>query len=66
VPSGRTAPDRLIWADAMIFREVADDAAALLAQALVAPLVYRKPTLAEHLLHRRDALTDEGLAALMV
>jgi len=65
VPSGRIAPDRLIWADAVFFREAEDDPAALLAQALVALLVYRKPTLAEHLLVRRDALTGEMLAALM-
>ena len=65
VPSGRAAPDRLIWADAVFFREAEDDPAALLAQALAALLVYLKPTLAEHLLHRRDALTGESLAALM-
>ena len=66
VPSGRVAPDRLIWADAVFFREaVEDDPATLLVQALVALLVYRKPTLAEHLLRRRDALAGETLAALM-
>jgi FkbM family methyltransferase len=66
VPSGRVAPDRLIWADAVFFREdVGDDPAALLAQALAALLVYRKPTLAEHLLQRHDALAGENLAALM-
>jgi hypothetical protein len=42
-----------------------DDPATLLVQALVALLVYRKPTLAEHLLRRRDALAGETLAALM-
>lgn len=65
LPSGRVAPDRLIWADAVFFREVEDDPATLFAQALVALLIYRKPTLAEHLLRRRDALTGEHLAALM-
>lgn len=65
VPSGRTAPDRLIWADAVFFRDAVDDPATLLVQALAALLVYRKPTLAEHLLGRRDALTGATLAALM-
>jgi hypothetical protein len=49
----------------VFFREVEDDPAALLARALAALLVYRKPTLAEHLLSRRDALTGENLAALV-
>jgi FkbM family methyltransferase len=48
-PSGRVAEDRLLWADAVFFRET-DDPATQRVQALVAASVYRKPTLAEHLL----------------
>ena len=51
MPSGRTSPDRLLWADAVFFRE-SDDADVLLAQALAAAAVYAKPTLAAHLLGR--------------
>jgi len=63
VPSGRSAGDRLLWGDAVFFREEAD-AAMLLAQALAGLLVYNKPTLSEHLLARRDAMTGETLAGL--
>lgn len=52
-PSGRTAPDRLLWADAIFFRET-DDPATHRIQALIAAAVYRKPTLAEHLLRRSE------------
>jgi FkbM family methyltransferase len=52
-PSGRTVQDRLIWGDAVFFRET-DDAETLRVQALVASSIYQKPTLAEHLLHLAD------------
>ena len=48
-PSGRSTPDRLLWADAVFFRETADQETLRL-QALIAAAVYKKPTLAEHLL----------------
>lgn len=64
VPSGRGAPDRLLWADAVFFRDEAD-APTLLVQAMVALLVYAKPTLAEHLLTRHDALAARTLAPLL-
>lgn len=48
-PSGRTAQDRLIWADAVFFRET-DNPEMQRAQALIAASVYEKPTLAEWLL----------------
>ena len=56
-PFARVAPDRLIWTDAALFREEEDDPAALLAQALAALLVHRKPIIGEHLLRpaRRSA-----------
>ena len=54
-PSRSIAPDRLLWADAVFFKET-DDRDILIAQALVAASVYRKPTLAEHLLSRASAL----------
>lgn len=44
-----TAPDRLLWADAVFFR-VTDDPDTLRAQSLIAAAVYGKPTLAAHLL----------------
>ncbi len=47
--SGRTAQDRLIWVDAVFFRET-EDSEMQLVQAVVAASVYRKPTIAEHLL----------------
>ena len=43
------AADRLLWAEAVFFRR-ATDATTLAAQALVAAVVYRKPSLARHLL----------------
>lgn len=52
--SGGVASDRLLWADAVFFRET-DDASALTAQALIAAAIYAKPTLAEHLLARAEA-----------
>jgi Methyltransferase FkbM domain len=48
-PSGRSAQDRLLWADAVFFYET-DDPTTLRVQALIAASVYNKPTLAEHLL----------------
>lgn len=41
--------DRLLWGDAIYFRET-DEAPTLAAQALIASLVYRKPSFAQHLL----------------
>lgn len=55
-PSGRTAQGRLLWADAVFFRE-SDDSETQIVQALIAASVYRKPTLAEHLL----VLAQQGL-----
>ena len=49
--SGRVAPDRLLWADVVYFRET-DDPEALMSQALIASGVYSKPTLGEYLLNR--------------
>ena len=49
--SGATSADRLLWADAVFFRE-SDDSETLFVQALIAASVYAKPTLAEHLLER--------------
>jgi len=48
--AGRSS-DRLLWADAVFFRD-SDEVEHLAAQALIAAAVYRKPTLAEHLLGR--------------
>lgn len=45
------ATDRLLWADAVFFRE-SDEVEVLAAQSLIAAAMYRKPTLAEHLLGR--------------
>jgi FkbM family methyltransferase len=50
-PSGAATNDRLLWADAVFFRDT-DDAETLIAQALVAAAIYAKPSLAEHLLER--------------
>ena len=50
-PTGATASDRLLWADAVFFRDT-DQTETLVVQALVAAAVYAKPTLAEHLLRR--------------
>jgi len=49
--SGRIAPDRLLWADVVYFRET-DDTEALCSQALIASGGYSKPTLGEYLLDR--------------
>lgn len=49
VPSGQSAQDRLLWADAVFFRETADPETPAV-QAVIAASVYKKPTLAEHLL----------------
>jgi len=49
--SGSTAEDRLVWADAVFFRE-SDHAETLVVQALIAAAIYAKPSLAEHLLER--------------
>jgi FkbM family methyltransferase len=49
--SGSVAPDRLMWADAVFFRD-SDRPDIILAQALIAAAIYGKPTLAEHLLER--------------
>ncbi len=43
------AADRLLWAEAVFFRRAADTATRA-AQALVAAVIYRKPSLARHLL----------------
>jgi FkbM family methyltransferase len=51
VPSGTISNDRLLWADAIFFRRC-DDRETLLSQALTALVVYKKPSLAEHLLVR--------------
>ena len=51
VPSGRTSRDRMIWSDAVYFRET-DDAETLTVQSSIAASVYNKPTLAEHLMTR--------------
>ena len=51
VPSGRTGPDRLLWADAVFYRQ-SEEREVLVAQALIAAAIYHKPTLAEHLLAR--------------
>jgi FkbM family methyltransferase len=58
--------DRLGWGDAVFFREssLLTDPAALLAQCLVALLVYDKPSTAAALAQRYDAATGAHLAAL--
>ncbi len=56
---GIDAIDRLIWGDAIFFRQ-SDDAAILLAQAIVAAAVYKKPSMAAYLLDRaRQQLAHE-------
>lgn len=52
-PSGRAAQDQLLWADAVFFLQT-DNPETQIVQALVAASVYRKPTLAEHLLLRAN------------
>ena len=54
-PSGEVAPDRLLWADAVFFKQT-EDRDIMTSQALIAAAVYRKPTLAEHLLSRASAI----------
>lgn len=49
--SGTTGDERLLWADAVFFRET-DEPETLAAQALIAAAVYKRPSLAEHLLGR--------------
>lgn len=56
VPSRQFAHDRLLWGEAVFFRET-EDVETLAAQALAALRVYNKPTLAEHLLTRVAART---------
>lgn len=69
--SGSVSRDRLGWADAVFFKEPAlvDDPRDLLAQVLVALLVYGKHSLAEALAERYDAQTQAqhgaGLAPLL-
>ena len=58
-PSGRMSADRLIWGDAVFFRDT-DEPEALRVQAVVAASVYQKPTLAEHLL----VMADQAAAKL--
>ncbi|WP_187273072.1 FkbM family methyltransferase [Methylobacterium sp. WL69] len=53
-PSGESASDRLLWADAVFFKQT-DDRDVMIAQALIAAAVYGKPTLAEHLLSKAAA-----------
>jgi FkbM family methyltransferase len=48
-PTALSTQDRLLWADAVFFRET-DDPATLRVQALIAACVYRKPSLAAYLL----------------
>jgi FkbM family methyltransferase len=49
--SGVDSRDRLLWGDAVFFRDT-NDAGTLAAQALIASLVYQKASLAEHLLEQ--------------
>ncbi len=49
--AGTPGQDRLLWADAIFFRE-SDRRETLLMQALIAAVVYRKTSLATHLLER--------------
>lgn len=52
-PSGRVTQDRLLWADAVFFRDT-DAPETQRMQALIAASVYKKPTLAEYLLDMAD------------
>jgi FkbM family methyltransferase len=54
--SGATSPDRLIWADAVFYRDTAD-LETLAVQALISAAVYAKPALAEYLLDRAGSTT---------
>jgi FkbM family methyltransferase len=48
--------DRLLWADAVFFQRT-DEPEVLMAQSLIAAAVYRKPSLARHLLRRAHELS---------
>jgi FkbM family methyltransferase len=62
--SGCRQPDRLVFADSVFFRKLerGQDQSLLLAQACIALLVYKKPALAEWLLHRYDMMAGTQLA----
>jgi len=62
-PSGRSAPDRLLWADAVFFRKT-DDPETQRIQALIAAAVYQKPTLAEHLLVLSEGVEEEPCGSM--
>jgi FkbM family methyltransferase len=64
--SGSTSRDRLGWGDAVFLRDAgpADAPRDVLAQLVIALLVYDKYSLAESLASRYDALTGDTLAAL--
>lgn len=64
--SGSTSRDRLGWGDAVFFRDASllDDPQDLLAQMVIALLVYDKYSLAESLAARYDALAGTDLASL--
>ena len=55
VDSGQAASDRLLWGEAIFFKET-EDSEVLGAKAEVAAGIYGKPTLAEHLLKRSSLL----------
>lgn len=61
-----TSRDRLGWGDAIFVRDTTpqDDPTALLAQSLIALLVYSKPSAAAALAQRYDAATGARFAAL--
>lgn len=52
-PEALWGDDHLIWADAVYFRETSDPTT-LAAQALIAAVIYRKLSLADHLLRKGD------------
>lgn len=64
--SGDTSRDRLGWGDAVFFRraELIDNPQDLLAQLVIALLVYDKYSLAESLAARYDALAGTDIASL--
>ena len=64
--SGSTSRDRLGWGDAVFLRNAAllDDPRDVLAQLVIALLVYDKHSLAESLAARYDALTGDNFASL--